>query len=187
MLINFEAIAKLIPAGGSLAISFQNLENGQMRVNVAPKFSEKDMPKFAKGENVTDTAKAISPVAFEDTVENFNAQFETELTELIQLKGQLLRATAEACRTVSTTAAKKKADLKKSLDKKQSSAQKAEAGNATGSVGTFDLFSTKATAAASTTQAHAEPESGEIAAACADKQTGEEDNGEREEEDGQAV
>ena len=123
-LIDFKTLAVMIPEKGAITVSVQKLENGELRVTFAPKFAEKDLPKYAKGEDSVDVAKAISPIVFDDSIENLDNEFEQTVKEIMDLKGQLLNLTAAAAKTVSATSVKKKTELKKAIEKKSAAAAK---------------------------------------------------------------
>ena len=116
-LIDFKTLAVMIPEKGAITVSVQKLENGELRVTFAPKFAEKDLPKYSKGEDSVDVAKAISPIVFDDSIENLENEFEQTVKEIMDLKGQLLNLSAAAAKTVSVTSVKKKTELKKAIEK----------------------------------------------------------------------
>lgn len=118
MLIDFAKIEKLIPEKGSLVFRIRKTDKGMLQVSCAPVFAGKKVPNHpAKGEE-QNVALAVSPVTYEDSVSNFNAQYEQAITEILGQKTALLDLAAQANRTIAVSGAKKKEELRKAIEKK---------------------------------------------------------------------
>ncbi len=118
MLIDFTKIEKLIPEKGSLVFRIRKTDKGMLQVSCAPVFAGKKAQNHpAKGEE-QNVALAVSPVTYEDTVANFNAQYEQTITEILGQKTALLDLAAQTNRTIAVSGAKKKEELKKAIEKK---------------------------------------------------------------------
>lgn len=118
MLIDFSKIEKMIPEKGTLVLRFRKTDKGLLQVSCAPIFAGKKVPNHpAKGEQ-ENIALAVSPITYEDTVENFNAQYEQTITEILGQKAELLALSAEANRSIAVSGTKKKEELRKAIEKK---------------------------------------------------------------------
>jgi hypothetical protein len=118
MLIDFAKIEKLIPEKGSLVFRIRKTDKGMLQVSCAPVFAGKKVSNHpAKGEE-QNVALAVSPVTYEDTVANFNAQYEQTITEILGQKTALLDLAAQTNRTIAVSGAKKKEELRKAIEKK---------------------------------------------------------------------
>ncbi len=125
MLIDFSKIEKIVPEKGSLVLRFRKTDKGLLQVSCAPVFAGKKVPNHpAKGEQ-ENVALAVSPITYEDTVDNFNAQYEQTITEILGQKAELLALSAETNRSIAVSGAKKKEELRKAIEKKGGGANKA--------------------------------------------------------------
>ncbi len=139
MLIDFSKIEKMIPEKGTLVLRFRKTDKGLLQVSCAPIFAGKKVPNHpAKGEQ-ENIALAVSPITYEDTVENFNAQYEQTITELLGQKAELLALSAEANRSIAVSGTKKKEELRKAIEKKGGGANKT-ADNPGSKDGSLSLF-----------------------------------------------
>jgi len=138
MLIDFFKIEKLIPEKGTLVLRFRKTDKGLLQVSCAPIFAGKKVPNHpAKGEQ-ENVALAVSPVTYEDTVENFNAQYEQTITGILGQKAELLALSAETNRSIAVSGAKKKEELRKAIEKKGGASKAAE--NTGSKDGSLSLF-----------------------------------------------
>ncbi len=138
MLIDFSKIEKLIPEKGTLVLRFRKMDKGLLQVSCAPIFAGKKVPNHpAKGEQ-ENVALAVSPVTYEDTALNFNAQYEQTITEILGQKAELLALSGETNRSIAVSGAKKKEELRKAIEKKGGASKASE--NPGSKDGSLSLF-----------------------------------------------
>jgi hypothetical protein len=129
---------KLIPEKGSLVFRIRKTDKGMLQVSCAPVFAGKKAPNHpAKGEE-QNVALAVSPVTYEDTVANFNAQYEQTITGILGQKAALLDLSVQANRTIAASGPKKKEELRKAIEKKGGASKAGD--NSVSKDGSLSLF-----------------------------------------------